>query len=85
MLSATGAAAPHLELAVILWGVFTALRTFTNAQSFVKLIVSGPSKAAECAAAEKRQVNGEQPGSARSQRRRKMGKESGKEQKIIRP
>ena len=34
---------------------------------------------------EKRQVNGEQPGSARSQRRRKMGKESGKEQKIIRP
>ena len=47
MLSAAGAAAPHLELAVILWSVFTALRTFTNAQSFVKLIVSGP-KAAEC-------------------------------------
>ena len=48
MLSAAGAAAPHLELAVILWSVlFTALRTFTNAQSFVKPIVSGP-KAAEC-------------------------------------
>ena len=47
MLSAAGLAAPHLELAVILWSVFTALRTFTNAQSFVKLIVSGP-KAAEC-------------------------------------
>ena len=47
MLSAAGAAAAPIQLALIMWSVFTALRTFTNAQSFVKLIVSGP-KAAEC-------------------------------------
>ena len=46
MLSAAAAAAAPIQLALIMWSAFTALRTFTNAQSFVKLIVSGP-KAAE--------------------------------------
>ena len=49
MLSAATAAGAHLELLLVLWNVFIALRTFTNRETFVKLIVSGP-KAAECEA-----------------------------------
>ena len=42
MLSSANAAGGHLELLLLLWNVFIALRTFTNHQSYVKLIISGP-------------------------------------------